>query len=90
LLSSSQSEISTITGKTNHSCGGKRIFLGREAENRLTSGLHSYFRSTVDVSCVKRGKKQEIESLINEEAMLLARYLRGEKENWIPRIAPLR
>jgi hypothetical protein len=31
------------------------------------------------------GKRQEIETLINEEALLLAQYLRNEKENWIPR-----
>jgi hypothetical protein len=30
--------------------------------------------------------KQEIETLINEEAMLLGMYLRNEKKEWIPRI----
>jgi hypothetical protein len=35
------------------------------------------------------GKKQEIETLINEEALLLAMYLRNEKQTWIPRIAKL-
>ena len=33
------------------------------------------------------GEQQEIETLINEEVLLLARYLRNEKQAWIPRIA---
>jgi hypothetical protein len=31
-------------------------------------------------------EQQEIETLINEEALLFAMYLRGEKSSWIPRI----
>jgi CRISPR-associated protein Cas1 len=69
---------------------GKRIFLSKAAMNDLTSGLYDYFRSTVDIPNIKRGKRQEIESLINEEALLLAKYLRGEKTHWEPRIAELR
>jgi len=33
------------------------------------------------------GEQQEIETLINEEALLFAMYLRGEKSSWIPRSA---
>jgi len=36
------------------------------------------------------GDQQEIETLINEEAFLFARYIRGEKTNWIPRVAELK
>jgi hypothetical protein len=32
------------------------------------------------------GEQQEIETLINEEALLLAKYLRHEKKEWTPRI----
>ena len=32
------------------------------------------------------GTSQEIETLINEDALLLGVYLRDEKEGWIPRI----
>jgi hypothetical protein len=32
------------------------------------------------------GKRQIIETLINGEALLLAKYLRNEKDNWYPRI----
>jgi len=34
-------------------------------------------------------KKQEVETLIAEEALLFAKYLRGEKTHWEPRIAEL-
>lgn len=68
---------------------GKRIFLSKAAMNDLTSGLYDYFRSTVDIPNVKRGRRQEIESLINEEALLLAKYLRGEKAHWEPRVVRL-
>jgi hypothetical protein len=33
-----------------------------------------------------RGEHQEFETLINEEALLFARYLRDERKEWIPRI----
>ena len=31
-------------------------------------------------------EKQEIETLINEEAFLFAKHLRKERKEWIPRI----
>jgi CRISPR/Cas system-associated endonuclease Cas1 len=68
---------------------GKRIFLNKAALKALTDGLYNYFRNTVDIPNVKRGKRQEIESLINEEARLLAKYLRSERKLWTPRIVPL-
>jgi len=33
------------------------------------------------------GKRQTIETLINEEALLLAKFLRDERKTWTPRIA---
>jgi len=33
------------------------------------------------------GYQQEIETLTNEEALLLAKYIGSEKESWTPRIA---
>lgn len=40
----------------------------------------------VKIPRIKVGNKQEIETLINEEAMLLAKYLRNEKSGWVPRL----
>ena len=41
----------------------------------------------VEIPRIRVGKKQEIETLINEEAMPLGMYLRNEKKDWIPRVA---
>jgi CRISPR-associated protein Cas1 len=69
---------------------GKRMYLNKTKTNELLKKLHDYFRSIVNVPRIKMGKRQEIESLINEEALLLAEYLRGEKPHWTPRISELR
>ena len=46
--------------------------------------------SKVEVPRMKVGNRQEVETLINEEAFLFAKYLRGERPSWIPRIAELK
>jgi len=38
---------------------------------------------------IKVGKRQKLETLIDEEALLLAKFLRDEKETWVPRIVNL-
>jgi len=43
----------------------------------------------VEVPRIRIGKRQTIETLINEEALLLAKFLRDERKTWIPRIAVL-
>lgn len=48
--------------------------------------LNSFFESTVEIPRIRHGNKQTLETLINEEALLLARYLRKETREWIPRI----
>jgi CRISPR-associated endonuclease Cas1 len=68
---------------------GKRIYLNKPKTDEMIKELHDYFRHKVSVRPIKRGNVQEIESLINEEAFLLAKYLRGEREAWVPRTAPL-
>lgn len=44
------------------------------------------FESIYEIPRMKVGKKQKIETLINEEALLLAKFLRFEREKWKPRI----
>jgi hypothetical protein len=43
----------------------------------------------VDIERIKVGKKQTIDTLISEEALLFAKYLRQERKEWIPRIPNL-
>jgi hypothetical protein len=45
--------------------------------------LDKFFESYVIVP-MRVGKKQTHETLINEETLLFAKYLRDERETWMP------
>ena len=49
--------------------------------------LYRYFRFEVKFPRKRIGKRQTIETLISEEALLLAKFLRDERKTWTPRIA---
>lgn len=68
---------------------GKRQVLNREKTRELSQRLNQYFESKVNIPRIKHGKNQTIETLINEEALLLAKYLRNETETWKPRMINL-
>jgi hypothetical protein len=57
--------------------------------NNAGSFLDKYFEKKVTIPRVRRGEHQEIETLIGEEALLFAGYLRDEKPTWHPRIVSL-
>jgi len=63
---------------------GKRQVLNREKTKELTEKLNDYFERKVDIPRIKHGNKQTLETLINEEAMLLGKYLRSEIPNGNP------
>jgi CRISPR-associated protein Cas1 len=69
---------------------GKRQYLSEEKNRDLLNRLNKYFETRVQIPRIRRGEKQEIETLINEEALLFARYLREEIPAWNPRTADLR
>jgi len=64
---------------------GKRQYLSEEKNKDLLNYLDKYFEKRVAVPRMRRGGYQEIETLINEEALLLAMYLRNERKEWRPR-----
>ncbi|MDH5481481.1 MAG: CRISPR-associated endonuclease Cas1 [Candidatus Bathyarchaeota archaeon] len=66
---------------------GQREYLNNPKTNDLTNRLYSYFETIVETPRMKYGKRQTIETLINEEAFLFAQYLRNEIPTWIPRIS---
>jgi hypothetical protein len=68
---------------------GKRQYLSDKKNRELVHCLDKYFESKVNIARIRRGGRQEIETLINEEALLLAKYLRNERQTWVPRIASL-
>ena len=49
--------------------------------------LERYFESKVEIPLIRHGNTQRIETLITEEASLLAKYLRNENTTWNARIA---
>jgi CRISPR-associated protein Cas1 len=65
-----------------------RMFLSEEKKRAFMDNLEREFERIVLIPRIRRGKKQTVETLINEEALLFASYLRNEKEDWKPRIVP--
>jgi hypothetical protein len=65
---------------------GKREYLTDAKTDDFLNKLNRYFEAFVDISRIKVGERQTIETLINEEALLFAKYLRDESETWSPRI----
>jgi CRISPR-associated endonuclease Cas1 len=65
----------------------KRMYLKDEIASRLVDSLQAYFERKVSVPRIRKGKTQELETLISEEALLLGMYLRDERPTWTPRIA---
>ena len=65
---------------------GKREYLDDHNTKEFMTQLDTFFVSKVEVSRMKVGKKQTLDTLINEEALLFAKYVRNERETWIPRI----
>jgi hypothetical protein len=55
-------------------------------EKAFTQRVEGLFQSVVEIPRIRVGKRQTFETLINEEALLLAKYLRNEKKDWEPRI----
>jgi CRISPR/Cas system-associated endonuclease Cas1 len=52
---------------------GKRQYLNKKKTEELAKRIDTLFRSKVDIPRIKVGKKQELETLFNEEAFLFAK-----------------
>jgi CRISPR-associated protein Cas1 len=65
---------------------GQREYLNDSLTHNLMKELDEYFKTKVEISRIRMGKTQEIETLINEEALLFGMYLRNERKDWTPRI----
>jgi len=50
---------------------GKREYLNDTETKRMIKELENYFESKVEIPLIRHGKRQRIETLINEEALLL-------------------
>ena len=65
---------------------GKREYLNDAETKRMMKELNDFFEKKIDIHLIRYVKRQRVETLINEEALLLAKYLRDENYNWIPRV----
>jgi hypothetical protein len=68
---------------------GRTIHLCEFEADGLAEGLNGLFDRMVDVERIKHGKRQTIDTLISEEALLFTKYLRNEHKDWTPRISTL-
>ena len=69
---------------------GKREYLNDAVTRRMMKELELYFESKVEIPLIRHGNRQKVETLINEETLLLAKYLRNEKTDWTPRFTSMR
>jgi len=67
----------------------KREYLDDSLTRSLMKSLNEYFQTKVEIPRVRHGSRQSLDTLINEEAYLLAQYLRNEKQTWIPRLVSI-
>jgi CRISPR-associated protein Cas1 len=63
----------------------KRIYLNDVKTGDITNKLNEFFKSTIEIPRIRVGERQTIATLINEEALRFARYLRNESRGWKPR-----
>jgi CRISPR-associated protein Cas1 len=68
---------------------GKRIHLCEFEADKLAEDLNTLFNRKVRIPRIKHGEKQTLDTLICEEALLLAKFLREERNSWVPRIPPI-
>jgi CRISPR/Cas system-associated endonuclease Cas1 len=59
---------------------GKREYLNDLKTKDFMDQLNDYFELFVEIPRIKIGERQTIETLINEKALLFAKFLRTEKE----------
>jgi CRISPR-associated protein Cas1 len=68
---------------------GKREYLKKPLADELMVELTKCFERQVEIPRIEHGARQQIETLICDESTELARYLRNEKREWVPRIPTL-
>jgi hypothetical protein len=81
-----KSDFVLVTDFMMHLKMGKKIHLCEYKTNDLAEGLNNLFEKIVEIPRIKHGNKQTIDTLMSEEALLFAKYLRNERAVWNPRI----
>src|SRR4030042_1769582 len=63
----------------------RRGSIDEKKSRDLLKQSEDFFQSTDGIPRIRVGKKQKSETLVNEEALLLAKFLRCERDEWMPR-----
>jgi len=82
----SKKDFKMKTESASHEKKGKREYLTDSETKTMLEELNDFFETKVEVKKIRNGEHQTLETLINEEALLLAKYLRSEIQNWTPRL----
>jgi hypothetical protein len=61
------------------------MYLNDAKTKEMMHSLNVFFESYVQVPRIRVGNQQTLETLINGEALLFAKYLRQERKQWKPR-----
>ncbi len=69
---------------------GKRIHLCEYEADSLADGLNDLFNRQVGIPRIRHDKRQTLDTLINEEALRFAMYVREERQVCKPRIPDLK
>jgi CRISPR-associated protein Cas1 len=73
------------TEKYNSNRQGKREYLSDSKTDDLMRRFYAYLDWHVQIPRIRHGNRSSIETIISEEASLLAMYLRNEGTEWVPR-----
>jgi CRISPR/Cas system-associated endonuclease Cas1 len=65
----------------------EREYLSDSETKTLLDELNKFFETKIEIKRIRNGEHQTLETLINEEALLFAKYLRGEVKGWEPRVS---
>ena len=65
---------------------GKRVYLNDEKTRNLANNIDEFFESEIIIPRIQVGNKQTINTLVNEEALLLVKILRDELKIWLPSV----
>ena len=79
------SDFTTKTVEASKNRNGKREYLNDVKTREMIRKLQDYFEKKIEVPLIRHSKRQRIETLINEETLILAKYIRDEKDSWNPR-----
>lgn len=82
----SKKDFKTKIESASHGKKGKREYLTDSETTTLLDELNDFFETRVEVKRIRNGEHQTLETLINEEILLFAKYLRKENKVWIPRV----